>query len=45
VKDAKGKLGFDAQNEAYVDLIAAGIVDLRKWLSLRCATRHLSLAC
>jgi chaperonin GroEL len=30
VKDAKGKLGFDAQNEAYVDLIAAGIVDPAK---------------
>jgi chaperonin GroEL len=30
VRDGKGKLGFDAQNEAYVDLIAAGIVDPAK---------------
>ena len=30
VLDAKGKLGFDAQNEEYCDLIAAGIVDPAK---------------
>jgi chaperonin GroEL len=30
VLDAKGKLGFDAQNEVYCDLIAAGIVDPAK---------------
>ena len=30
VRDAKGKIGFDAQNEAYVDLISAGIVDPAK---------------
>ncbi len=30
VLDAKGKLGFDAQNETYCDLIAAGIVDPAK---------------
>ena len=30
VLDGKGKIGFDAQNEAYCDLIAAGIVDPAK---------------
>ena len=30
VLDAKGKLGFDAQNEVYCDLIAAGIVEPAK---------------
>ena len=30
VLDGKGKLGFDAQNETYCDLIAAGIVDPAK---------------
>ena len=30
VLDGKGKLGFDAQNEVYCDLIAAGIVDPAK---------------
>jgi len=30
VLDGKGKLGFDAQNEEYCDLIAAGIVDPAK---------------
>ena len=30
VLDAKGKTGFDAQNETYCDLIAAGIVDPAK---------------
>jgi chaperonin GroEL len=30
VLEAKGKLGFDAQNEVYCDLIAAGIVDPTK---------------
>ena len=30
VLDGKGKIGFDAQNETYCDLIAAGIVDPAK---------------
>ena len=30
VLEAKGKLGFDAQNEVYCDLISAGIVDPSK---------------
>ena len=30
VLDGKGKIGFDAQNEVYCDLIAAGIVDPSK---------------
>jgi chaperonin GroEL len=30
VLDGKGKIGFDAQNEVYCDLIAAGIVDPAK---------------
>ena len=30
VLDGKGKVGFDAQNEVYCDLIAAGIVDPAK---------------
>jgi len=30
VLDGKGKIGFDAQNEIYCDLIAAGIVDPAK---------------
>ena len=30
VLDGKGKIGFDAQNEEYCDLIAAGIVDPSK---------------
>ena len=30
VLDGKGKTGFDAQNETYCDLIAAGIVDPAK---------------
>ena len=30
VLDGKGKIGFDAQNEEYCDLIAAGIVDPAK---------------
>ncbi|MGC6512729.1 MAG: chaperonin GroEL [Parvibaculales bacterium] len=33
VLEANGKLGFDAQNEKYVDLISAGIVDPGKVVS------------
>lgn len=34
VLEAKGKLGFDAQREVYCDLIAAGIVDPTKVVSI-----------
>ena len=30
VLESKGKLGFDAQNEVYIDLVAAGIIDPTK---------------
>ena len=33
VLDSKGKLGFDAQNEVYIDLVAAGIIDPTKVVS------------
>jgi chaperonin GroEL len=33
VLESKGKLGFDAQNEVYIDLVAAGIIDPTKVVS------------
>ncbi|MEC8768707.1 MAG: chaperonin GroEL, partial [Pseudomonadota bacterium] len=33
VLESKGKLGFDAQNEVYIDLVAAGINDTTKVVS------------
>ena len=33
VLESKGKLGFDAQNEIYIDLVAAGIIDPTKVVS------------
>ena len=33
ILEGKGKIGFDAQNETYIDLIAAGIVDPTKVVS------------
>ena len=33
VLESKGKLGFDAQNEVYIDLVAAGIIDPTKGVS------------
>lgn len=34
VLESKGKLGFDAQNETYTDLVAAGIIDPTKVVSI-----------
>ena len=33
VLESKGKLGFDAQNEVYIDLVATGIIDPTKVVS------------
>ena len=33
VLESKGRLGFDAQNEVYIDLVAAGIIDPTKVVS------------
>ncbi len=33
VLESKGKLGFDAQNEVYIDLVSAGIIDPTKVVS------------
>ena len=41
----QGNFGFDASRKEYVDLVEAGIVDLRRWFVPRWKTRSRSQAC